>query len=200
MSGDSDTAHELNPDQRAAAIALAERTVERGALYGERLRLTDPVRREFPDGDCASFVSVYLEDRLNGCVGSLRASRPLPEDIVSNALHAAFDDHRFPPVEAEHLADLDLRISVLAPLEPVPARSEDELWEYVDPGRHGLLLSSENHRGTFLPSVWKQCPNPDKFLAQLKQKAGLDPDDWPPDLAVFRYTTDVFDRERLRTN
>lgn len=197
MPSSTTEAPELTPEQRSAALSLAARAIEFGVHHGEPLEVNDRIRRFFPDGDRATFVSVYLDDQLNGCVGSLHATRPVSEDIVSNAYSAAVDDHRFSPIEPDRLGDVGIRISVLDPLEPVPVQSEDEIWEHVEPGRHGLLLSSEDHRGTFLPSVWKKCPDPGEFLAHLKEKAGLEPDDWPPNLRVFRYTTDVFDRETL---
>lgn len=196
----TDDVPELTHEQRAAALSLAERTVEYGARHDEAFSVTDPISRLFPDGERATFVSVYVEDQLNGCVGCLRASRPLPDDIVHNAYNAAFDDHRFPEIEPAYLPAVRVRISVLDPLEPIPADDESDIWEHVEPGRHGLLLSSEDHRGTFLPSVWEKCPAPDAFLAHLKEKAGLEPDEWPERLRVYRYTTDVFDRETLRAN
>lgn len=196
----TDHAPELSREQRAAALSLAERTVEHGARHDEAFPVTDSISRLFPDGDRATFVSVYVEDQLNGCVGCLRPSRPLPEDIVHNAYHAAFDDRRFPEIEPAYLPGVRVRISVLDPLEPVPADRESDIWEHVEPGRHGLLLASENHRGTFLPSVWDKCPDPDTFLDHLKEKAGLDPDEWPEQLQVYRYKTDVFDRETLRAD
>jgi len=193
-------APELTHEQRAAALSLAECTAAYGARHGEPFPVTDAISRLFPAGERASFVSVYVEDELNGCVGSLRATRPLPDDLVHNAYNAAFDDHRFPALELSDLPGIGVRISVLAPLEPVPADRESEIWEHVEPGRHGLLLTSERHRGTFLPSVWEKCPDPAAFLAHLKEKAGLEPDEWPDRLQLFRYTTDVFDRKTLRAN
>ena len=49
------------------------------------------------------------------------------------------------------------------------------------PHRDGLILSSGGRRGTFLPSVWQQIPDPRAFLRALKAKAGL-----PPDLGHYR--------------
>ncbi|MCU7811948.1 MAG: AMMECR1 domain-containing protein, partial [Candidatus Thiodiazotropha sp. (ex Notomyrtea botanica)] len=47
-------------------------------------------------------------------------------------------------------------------------------------------------RGTFLPSVWEQLPEPKSFLQHLKRKAGLPEDYWSEQLQVFRYETESF--------
>lgn len=187
----------LSRDQRAAAVSLAERTVEYGVHHGEPFPVSREIEALFPDGPRASFVTVHVAERLNGCVGRLKPKRTLPRDIVQNAFRAAFEDHRFPPVVMDDLERLDVHISVLNPLEPIPVEDEDELWEFVDPGRHGLLLKAGDKQGTFLPSVWEKCPDPETFLTHLKRKANLEPSAWPDDLHVFRYTVDEFDRETL---
>jgi AMMECR1 domain-containing protein len=47
-------------------------------------------------------------------------------------------------------------------------------------------------RGTFLPSVWEQLPQPRDFLHHLKLKAGLSPDYWSEHLRAWRYRTESF--------
>ena len=48
----------------------------------------------------ASFVTLRHEERLRGCIGTLKAHRPLIEDVKANARNAAFRDPRFPPLSA----------------------------------------------------------------------------------------------------
>ena len=189
---------DLTPEQRAAAIELAERTITYGVEHGEPPAVADEIADMFPDEERATFVTVEVGGELNGCIGRLHPTRPIPEDIAHNAYRAAFRDQRFEPVGGDDLEELSVHISLLQPLEPVPADSEDELWEYVEPGRHGLLLKSGEHHGTFLPSVWEKCDSREQFLTHLKRKAGLPPSSWPNDLQVFRYTVEEFDRATLR--
>ena len=44
--------------------------------------------------DGATFVTLTIDGRLRGCIGSLEAWRPLLEDVRANARHAAFRDPR----------------------------------------------------------------------------------------------------------
>ncbi len=68
--------------------------------------------------------------------------------------------------------------------------SEADLLRQLRPGVDGLVLECGHHRGTFLPAVWKDLPNPAKFLDQLKRKAGLTADFWSPEVEVRRYSTE----------
>ncbi|HEY4732706.1 MAG TPA: AMMECR1 domain-containing protein, partial [Gammaproteobacteria bacterium] len=55
-----------------------------------------------------------------------------------------------------------------------------------------ILEEGHYYRGTFLPTVWSSLPDPSRFLAQLKQKAGLAPDYWSDTIRIYRYTTESF--------
>ena len=136
----------------------------------------------------ASFVTLTRRDELRGCIGSLLAERPLRHDIESNARAAAFRDPRFPPVAAHEYGDIDIEVSLLSALEPIEVASETELLSALRPGMDGVLLEYRARRGTFLPQVWEQLPEPRAFLRQLKQKAGLHADFWAEEIRLSRYT------------
>ena len=56
------------------------------------------------------------------------------------------------------------------------------------PGIDGMVLECGGHRGTFLPQVWENLPEPRSFLRELKRKAGLAPDFWDDAMRLSRYT------------
>ena len=136
----------------------------------------------------ATFVTLRRRSFLRGCVGSLRAYRPLRDDVWSNARAAAFSDTRFPPLSPDELDEVALEISLLSEPEPLPATSEDEACCILRPGIDGVILECRHSRGTFLPQVWEQLPDPREFLAQLKHKAGLPSGFWSPDVRLWRYS------------
>jgi AmmeMemoRadiSam system protein B/AmmeMemoRadiSam system protein A len=136
----------------------------------------------------AVFVTLLLDGRLRGCIGSLEPHRPLREDLRANAVAAAFRDPRFPPLSAAEFARVRVEVSELEPAEPLVAGSETEAWAAVEPGIHGVILEWGRHRSTFLPQVWAQLPTPREFFAALKCKAGLPADFWAPDVRLARYT------------
>jgi MEMO1 family protein len=136
----------------------------------------------------ASFVTLKQEGALRGCVGSLEAYRPLTDDVAANARAAAFRDTRFRPLAAEEFERTRIEVSLLSPMEPLPAPSEGEAFARMRPRVDGIVLDWKGRRATFLPQVWEDLPDPRDFLAHLKRKAGLPLDFWAEDLRLFRYT------------
>ena len=80
----------------------------------------------------------------------------------------------------------------MTPQEHLPVDSEADLLSKLVPGRDGIVLEDGAHRGTFLPTVWEQLPDPVDFLRQLKAKAGLAPDHWSENMKVYRYRTVIY--------
>lgn len=140
----------------------------------------------------ASFVTLHVDRLLRGCIGTLEACDPLIVDVARNAWSAASRDTRFPPVELDELQHLEIHISVLSVPEPVIVGSESELLTLMRPGIDGLILEEGYRRGTFLPSVWEQLPDPREFLRHLKRKAGLPDNYWSDTIRVSRYIAESF--------
>ncbi len=137
----------------------------------------------------ATFVTLCSAGALRGCTGNLEATRPLAVDVAGNAHRTAFADPRFTAVNEAELPQLDVKISLLSPLEPFPVASEAELLARLRPGVDGLVLRDGDASGTFLPAVWKTLPSPGDFVDALKRKAGIPPGRWPATLTCQRYTT-----------
>jgi hypothetical protein len=155
------------------------------ALHGDAERwLRDP---------CATFVTLRLRGDLRGCVGSIEARRPLVEDVRQNALAAAFQDPRFPPLELREWPGITVEVSLLSPPEPLPCASEAEALRLLRPGIDGVVFEYDGHRSTFLPQVWEQLPDPRDFLDHLRRKAGLPDGFWAPGVRLSRYGVQKWD-------
>ncbi len=181
----------LNESERSILLKLARDSIGHGLQTGKPLKVK---LSDYPSEltvDRACFVTLERQGQLRGCIGMLEAVRPLVEDVAENAFAAAFRDPRFPPLSEDELADLDLHISILSPSEPIDFKSEQDLLSKIRPGIDGLILQDGYHRGTFLPSVWEQLPDPKQFLLHLKQKAGLPPNYWSDNIKISRYTTEM---------
>ncbi len=145
---------------------------------------------------CGAFVSIHVDGRLNGCIGSLVSGGPLAREVQRLARSAAFSDPRLPALRTDEFDRATIEVSVLSPLEAVSASSRSELFERIRPGVDGLVLTTRNGHGLFLPTVWDQLPDPDDFLDHLQRKAGLVPKPWRPDMSFERFTARVFTRDR----
>lgn len=180
---------ELSDTDKSLLHKLAIDSIAHGLSHAQPL----PVKLEdYPSHLCtngASFVTLNLNHQLRGCIGSLNAYQPLVQDIAQHAYDAAFKDPRFSPVTESEASQLDIHISILTPAEPMKFTDEADLLAQIKPGKDGLILESGFHKGTFLPSVWDQLPQPRDFLNHLKQKAGLDSHYWSNDIKISRYRT-----------
>jgi AmmeMemoRadiSam system protein A len=165
------------------AIALALNGGERRPTM---LTGLDPALCEL----AATFVTLERNDRLLGCVGTLRAHQPLAIDVAEHALAAAFDDPRVPAVTRADFPEMSVKVSVLSRSTPVDASSFAELRTRVRPAVDGLTVETgETYGATLLPSMWTKLRDCDEFLAALWSKAGLRARAWPAGVRVFRYTT-----------
>lgn len=142
--------------------------------------------------EVATFVTLNLDGKLRGCIGSLTATRPLWLDVQENAYSAAFNDFRFSPLSKEEYENIHVEISVLSEVTRVEFDSVDTLRAKIRPGIDGIVYRHMGRRATFLPQVWEQIPDFDTFFSRLSQKAGLGPD---PELiyaTVERYQVDKY--------
>ena len=135
----------------------------------------------------ASFVTLTQNSQLRGCIGSLEAYRPLATDVAENAVAAAFRDPRFPPLTREELDRTRVEVSLLEPSEPLAFTDEADAIARLRPGVDGVILAHGSRRATFLPQVWESLPDPQRFMAQLKLKAGLPASFWDEEITLARY-------------
>ncbi len=124
----------------------------------------------------ASFVTLTKAGRLRDCIGSLEIGRPLGEDVIHNALAAAFKDPRFPGLSLQEWPECGVEVSVLSPPKPIRFADEADLLAQLKPGEDGIILECEGRRATYLPQVWESLPDKRRFLAELLTKAGLPAD------------------------
>jgi MEMO1 family protein len=129
--------------------SLARRAVETYVRSGRQLKLprvaTGLLAERAP-----CFVSIKtVAGDLRGCIGTIEpAKENLAEEIAMNAISAATQDPRFPPVAEHELSNLRYSVDVLFPAEP--AEIED-----LDPAVYGVIVADESgsQRGLLLPDI-----------------------------------------------
>jgi uncharacterized protein len=166
---------------------LARTSILHGLNFQQLLLLEN---MEFPPSLQAAhalFVTLTLEGRLRGCVGTLEAMSPLICNVVRYAFMAAFSDHRFPSLTRWEFPQTQVRISLLTDPKPLQFTSETDLLEQLQPGLDGLVLEEGPLRSTLLPAAWDVTTERRLHLNQLKIKAGLPPHYWSQSLRIQRY-------------
>ncbi|MDT8376311.1 MAG: AmmeMemoRadiSam system protein A [Mariprofundaceae bacterium] len=178
----------MNKGVLLPAIARAAITRELG------IAATIPETADSPwlSDPAATFVTIKRDGELRGCIGSLQARNSLLDDLQNNAIAAAFHDPRFPPLTEHELDQIQIEVSVLSSPEKIEFVSEADLLAQLKPHVDGVIFSYGNHQSTFLPQVWEQLPDPELFMAHLKQKAGLAADFWSSDVLIYRYNVEKF--------
>jgi len=139
----------------------------------------------------AAFVTLHYDKQLRGCIGSIIAHTSLLDDIISNALSAAFRDPRFAPLEDKELGHLTLEVSVLTPPQEIEYLDFKDLTSKIVPSEDGLILQYGQYQGTFLPQVWEQLATPKEFLEHLSYKANANPSIYTHHPSIYKYRVEA---------
>jgi AmmeMemoRadiSam system protein A len=117
------------------------------------------------------FVTLRRGADLRGCIGHLApVHEQLYAEVADVARASAFEDPRFPPLEAGELQDLRIETSLLEPSEPVTDLSS------LDPTRWGIVVSAGRRRGVLLPDI-EGVDTVDQQVAICRRKAGIGRDE-----------------------
>jgi AmmeMemoRadiSam system protein A len=139
-------------------------------------------------GKRGAFVTLKKRGHLRGCIGYIKAVKPLWETVQEMAVAAAFHDPRFPSLKAEELKDLTFEVSVLSPLQLIKDIKEIEV------GKHGLYIIRGYNSGLLLPQVATEYGwDRETFLAETCYKAGLSPQAWlDKETEIYIFSADYF--------
>lgn len=178
----------LSTRQQESLLRLARLAI-RSHWHPELNRDLQQAQAELPlaQEPKACFVTLHKRGELRGCIGCLEPEKPLADALVYFAQAAAFGDPRFVALSEAELDECQLSISLLGPLQPIPAQTRAQLLQALLPEEDGLWLQSPGHRATFLPAVWRELPDPEEFLDHLLHKGGWSLTGWPQEMQGFRY-------------
>lgn len=148
-------------------VRLARAAIESRILHDRLIADVSLSGPEYP-ARAGAFVSLHREGRLRGCIGTILPTHDtLAQEVAENAIQAATRDPRFPPVTADELADLDIKVDVLHP--PETCSLED-----LDPKRYGVVTTSGWRRGLLLPDL-EGVEDVETQVSIAMQKAGIGP-------------------------
>ncbi|MFC1721943.1 AmmeMemoRadiSam system protein A [Patescibacteria group bacterium] len=164
---------------------LAKTAIKSYLKHGEKIDASNDLPKEMIDKKSGVFVTLEsgLQRQLRGCIGTyLPTKDSIAEEIITNAVAAATEDYRFPPVTTTELPDLHFGVSILH--EPKQIKTMKDL----DVKKYGVIVKSADGRsGLLLPEI-DSVDTPEKQVAIAAQKAGIDLD--KDQISLFRFSVD----------
>lgn len=99
---------ELTKKERDVLLDIVKKTIAAKVQDREMPKFTVdlPVLKE----KRGAFVTIKKHNRLRGCIGYIKAVKPLWETVQEMAIAAAFHDPRFPALQPEELRDLNFEV------------------------------------------------------------------------------------------
>ena len=177
---------ELTDKEKATLLNIAQNAIEAEMNHQEIPELK--IDSETLKQKRGAFVTLKKNGDLRGCIGYIKAYKPLGETVQEMAIAAAFHDPRFPSLKPDEVKQLTFEISVLSPLKRIHDINEIEV------GKHGLYMIRGHKSGLLLPQVATEYGwDRQTFLKQTCYKAGLHPDAWMDDATeIYIFSADYF--------
>jgi len=172
-------------------VKLARRAIRYYLTYGTLLSINPTqVPKEYRKAGAVFVTLTYQDGRLRGCIGDIISTEPIYLNVIKNAVNAAVNDPRFPPLTEPELNEVVISISLISPPKQYFYHTPDELLTYLQKHKPGVIIRQGGYKAVFLPEVWEDLPEADRFLSALCRKAGLASDCWQePDVEVFTFQT-----------
>ena len=159
-------------------VSLAIRSVQHHIEKGRPLPWPDPLP-EAMETQAGTFVSIKKNNLLRGCIGTIQPKYAnLAEEVIQNAIKAASEDPRFPPIEKKELDQLTITVDVLTAPEKIDDTSS------LDVKLYGLIVRSKGRQGLLLPDLENIKSVDQQFKVCLK-KGGIKESD-PYELYRFK--------------
>lgn len=192
----TNTVVNLTKAEQAELKKLAKQVIV-NALEQHELILPAPPKSKALQQVAATFVTLYRNNELRGCIGCYASDQPLWQGVCQHAYSSAFEDYRFLPLQPTELTSLCIEISILSELVVIENKGEQALIATLAPDVDGLLLKETTLYGVersaiFLPSVWRSLTSAESFVLALKQKGGWPSDYWSENIELFRFHAQVF--------
>ena len=185
----------LTKEEGEYLISLARKTIE-AKLFNKDISEDKKDLTEKYLEKRGTFVTLTMNDNLRGCIGHIIPQESLIEGVRVNAINAAFEDPRFPPLSKSEWDKVKVEVSILTEPELLEYSGSNDLLSKLRQGIDGVILKKGFAQATFLPQVWDQLPDKAEFLTHLCMKAGMSGSEWKRgELTVYTYQVQAFEEE-----
>ena len=148
-------------------VHLARISLETYVTTGKYAKLPENLPEEMTNHKAGVFVSLKKHGSLRGCIGTISpVTESIAKEILRNAVSAAVEDPRFPPVTEAELPDLIYSVDVLGEAEVITSESE------LDVKRYGVIVTAGRKRGLLLPNL-EGVDTVEQQISIARKKAGI---------------------------
>lgn len=158
---------ELMKKEEDDYVKLARYSLESYVEKHKKIRKTEDLNPELLNNRAGVFVSLKLDGKLRGCIGTIEpAADCIADEIIRNAISAGTEDPRFYPVSKDELQRIVYSVDVLGKPEPIVSRDD------LDPKRYGIIVSKGRRTGLLLPNL-DGIDNAEEQVTIALKKAGI---------------------------
>lgn len=152
-------------------VKLARHSLESYVEKHKKIKKTDELNHELLNDRAGVFVSLKLDGKLRGCIGTIEpAAGCIADEIIRNAISAGTEDPRFYPVSKDELQRIIYSVDVLKKPEPIASRDD------LDPKKYGVIVSKGRRKGLLLPNL-DGIDNVEEQVSVALKKAGISPNE-----------------------
>ena len=192
----------MDLEQGTKLINLAKQSIkdsfENKTTLSTSLKVSEPLHhvatKEFKQKQGVFVTLKTIDGDLRGCIGFPLPDKELGKAVIQAARLSAFKDSRFQPLKEQELDEILIEITILTKPELIKAKTEKELLNQIEIGKHGLSIELDYFSGLLLPQVatennWTK----EDFLNNLCLKAGLLVDTWKQLTAkIYKFESEIF--------
>jgi AmmeMemoRadiSam system protein A len=162
-------------------IKLARQTIEFYLMEKKTIEQPQDLLSEMVKNRAGVFVSVHKNNgELRGCIGTILPTREnIAQEIIHNAISAAYHDPRFWPIQKNELKDLEISVDVLSNPEPI------DTTEQLNVKKYGVIVkATDGRQGLLLPDI-EGIDSVDEQISIACQKGGIDLND--DKIQIYRF-------------
>ncbi len=164
-------------------IKLARDAVETYIRTGKIMAPPVDLPNKMSGRKAGVFTSIHTDSgELRGCIGTfLPCQKSITLEIIHNAISAATQDPRFPPITEDELPNLIYSVDILSEPKPVNDIS------CLNPKACGLIVSTpDGRRGLLLPDL-EDVDKVEQQIEICRQKGGIDTNE---PVTLYRFTVE----------
>lgn len=167
----------VTASKKSPLVDLAHKAIEEYIKHGDVIVAPKDIPQDMKE-KAGVFVSIHENGELRGCIGTFEPCYPnIAQEIIHNAILAASEDPRFPPVETQELEFLDISVDVLT--RPEPVKSEKDL----NPKKYGVIVGCGYRRGLLLPDL-EGVETAQEQINICRMKGGISPQE---EIDLYRF-------------